>query len=205
MESPFTNRLPRNEVVVEPTSMPMVPSRGPSDLPSELENTDLKLGFINKFLFRKEASHALRQKMAQISHTYMEKQRAEIVQRLMLDLDINKKKAFEEYMEKVGYLNRELIKKSNDMERDLRGMLREEVAAIFQEKRSWEEQIDSLGLSEDERQGELIRMNEWIEFARSQVEGKLSTLVETHSASLKVTLELLRDAAIGGREALDLE
>ena len=205
MRSIFENRLPVSEVHKEQVVSPMVPKSGPGDLSTELENTNLKLGFINKMLYQHDASKELRHKLSQISVTYMEKQRQEIYQRLMLDLDINKKKAFQEYMEKVGWLNRELIQKSNDMERDLRGMLRDEVAAIFKEKRDWEDQIDSINLSENERQEELNRMEEWINFARDQVEGKLSTLVETHSTSLKVTLELLRDAAIGGREALELE
>ena len=134
----------------------------------------------------------------------VEKQRAEIYQKLMLELDINKKRAYAEYMEKVGHLNQELIEKSNGMERDLRGILREEISQIYDEKAAWVQQIDGLGLSNDDRAEEMNRMEEWISLAKGQVEGKVSTLVETHSTSLKVTLELLRDEAIRGDDAINL-
>ena len=134
----------------------------------------------------------------------MEKQRAEIYQKLMLELDINKKRAYADYMEKVGHLNQELIEKSNRMERDLRDILREEIGQIYEEKNAWIAQIDGLKLSNEDHAEELNRMEEWISLAKGQVEGKVSTLVETHSTSLKVTLELLRDQAIGGDDAINL-
>lgn len=208
MKSLFENRLPGTRTKSDPASAavaPMVPTHRPGNLSTELARTDLKLGILNQFLYNREAGRAMREKLAQITVTIMEKQRAEIYQRLMLDLDINKKRAFQQYMEKVGFLNKELIQKSNDMERDLRDMLRQEITAIFEEKRDWEKQIEALNLTNAERDAEIERMERWIQFANDQVEGKLTTLVETHSSSLKVTLELLREQAIDGETAMRLE
>lgn len=201
----FEKRMPKSAKTGELAVKPMVKTRANESLSRHVENTELKMGFWDQLRFNRKASELTAEKLGEITVAIVEKQRAEICQKLMLELDINKKIAYEEYMEKVGFLNKELIQKSNLMERDLRSILREELTAIYDEKNEWQKRIDELHLSNEDRSSEIARMNEWIDLAKGQVEGKISTLVETHSASLKVTLELLRDAAIDGREALDLD
>ena len=202
IKTAFEKTMPKtNSSVVKP----MVRSRASNALEERVARTELRMGILDQFRFNRRTSELTAEKLGQITATIVEKQRAEIYQKLMLELDINKKKAYQEYMEKVGFLNQELIQKSNLMERDLRTILRDELAAIYDEKASWLQQIDDLKLSNEDRAEELARLEEWISLAKGQAEGKISSLVETHSASLKVTLELLRDAAIDGREALDLQ
>jgi len=202
IKSAFKKNIPTSTAT---TIKPMVKSRSSNGLEKHVENTDLKMGLWDKFRFNHRASELTAEKLGEITVTIVEKQRAEIHQKLMLELDINKKKAYQEYMGKVGFLNQELIQKSNSMERELRTILRGEITSIYDEKATWEKEIEGLDLSNEDRSQEIARMNEWIGLAKDQVEGKISTLVETHSASLKVTLELLRDTAIDGRTGLDLD
>lgn len=202
MRTVFQKKIPTAKLDAE---RPMVKSKSRNALTQHVENTELKLGFWDEFKFNRKASEVTAQKLGEITSTMVEKQRAEIFQKLMLELDINKKRAYADYMEKVGFLNRELIEKSNLMERDLRGILRDEISQIYDEKNAWLKQIDDLKLSDADHTEEINRMNEWIDLAKGQVEGKISTLVDTHSTSLKVTLELLRDEAIQGNDALSLE
>jgi len=197
----FGKKMPKTESLIE---KPMVRSKARNALLEQVENTELKMGMWDQFKFNRKTSEVTAQKLGEIAVTMVEKQRAEIYQKLMLELDINKKRAYAEYMEKVGSLNQELIEKSNGMERDLRDILREEISQIYDEKSAWVNQIDGLKLSNEDHAEEMARMEEWINLAKGQVEGKVSTLVETHSTSLKVTLELLRDEAIRGDDAINL-
>lgn len=197
----FEKRMPKNENLVE---KPMVRSKARNALLEQVENTELKMGLWDQFKFNRKTSEVTAQKLGEIAVTMVEKQRAEIYQKLMLELDINKKRAYADYMEKVGFLNRDLIEKSNQMERELRDILREEISQIYDEKAAWVKQIDDLKLSNDDKSEEIERMEEWINLAKGQVVGKISTLVETHSTSLKVTLELLRDEAIRGGDAINI-
>jgi len=195
MEPHFKSKIPtvRTETQSHP-SKKAVPI--PGDLPRHLGKLDVRLGMIDRYHLRRGVSTEMREKLAEIASMALEKQRAEIQHQLMLDLDVKKKELFQDYMEHVSILNKDLIEKSNAMERNLREMLWHEVESIYQEKRNWEERMSGWPLTDDERRAESKSLDEWIVFARGQVEGKLSTLIETHSASLKVTLELLRDTAI---------
>ncbi|WP_299751373.1 hypothetical protein [uncultured Tateyamaria sp.] len=201
IKTAFGKKTPKPENLID---KPMVRSKSRNALLEHVENTELKMGLWDQFKFDRKTSAVASQKLGEIAVTMMEKQRAEIYQKLMLELDINKKRAYADYMEKVGHLNQELIEKSNRMERDLRDILREEIGQIYDEKNAWIAQIDGLKLSNEDHAEEVNRMEEWISLAKGQVEGKVSTLVETHSTSLKVTLELLRDQAIGGDDAINL-
>ena len=201
IKTAFGKKTPKPEKLME---KPMVRSKARNALMEHVENTEIRMGFWDQLKFDRKTSAVASQKLGEIVVTMVEKQRAEIYQKLMLELDINKKRAYAEYMEKVGHLNQELIEKSNRMERDLRDILRDEISQIYAEKNAWVAQIDTLGLSNEDRAEEMKRMEEWINLAKGQVEGKVSTLVETHSTSLKVTLELLRDQAIGGDDAINL-
>ncbi|WP_227287149.1 hypothetical protein [Boseongicola sp. H5] len=200
LKTVFGNKSP------EPTNAadkPMVQSRAGTALMKHVAKTDLRMGIWDQFKFDRKSSAVMAEKLGEIAVTMVEKQRAEIQQKLMLELDINKKRAYAEYMDKVGNLNQDLIEQSNLMERALRGILRREIGLIYSEKDEWVAQLDGLNLSNDDREKELRRMEEWIELAKGQVEGKVSTLVETHSTSLKLTLELLRDQAIRSDDAIN--
>lgn len=197
----FGKKLPKSETLV---AKPMVKSKAGQALEKHVEGAELRVGLWDQFKLNRKSSEVTAQKLGEITITMVEKQRAEIYQKLMLELDINKKRAYAEYMDKVGFLNKDLIEKSNDMERDLRDILRDEIGQIYDEKSAWVKQIDDLKLSNEDREEEIARMEEWISLAKGQVEGKISTLVETHSTSLKVTLELLRDEAISADDAINM-
>ena len=178
------------------THSPMVSTKASRGLEKHLEETELRMGFWDQIKFNHETSQVLAQKLGEITVALVEKQRDEIVQKLMLELDINKKRAYAQYMEHVGHLNKELVQKSTLMERELREVMLEEVTQIYEEKAAWKKQIGDMNLSNEDRNYEMDKMEEWIKLARSQIDGKILTLVETHSTSLQVTLELLRDEAI---------
>lgn len=195
MKSHFKSKIRKSESGSVPEVREVSPVND-GDLPRQYNNQKISLSFLDKYLARREASTELRAKLSEITATALEAQRAAIQHQLMLNLDIHKKRLFQYYMDAVGNLNKDLIEKSNAMERDLRDMLFEEIESLYKEKRAREEMIECLPLTNEERQEEIESLKRWMTFAREQVEGKLSTLLETHSESLKVTLELLKDTAI---------
>lgn len=197
----FQKRLPKQETYA---LEPMLDAPATNALQKQIRQTDLSMNWWHRFRFNRQASELTAQKLGEITVTIVEKQRAEICQKLMLDLDIQKKRAYQEYMEKVGFLNKELVEKSNTMERELRDTLRAELSAIASERIAWLRSIEDASLPPTENEKAINRVEEWMAFAEGQVEGKISSLIETHSKSLQVTLELLRDRAIDGRSALDL-
>lgn len=188
----------------ETSAKPLVPSKAGNALSRHVKNTELRLGFWEQFKFNRKAAEVTAEKLGEITVTMVEKQKQEIYQKLMLELDINKKRAYAGYMDQVGSLNKELTEKSNQMERDLRDILRDEIGQIYDEKSAWEKQLGAMNLSNEDMQTERERLDRWIELAKDQVEGKVLTLVETHSASLEVTLKLLQDKAISGGDAINL-
>lgn len=210
MKTPFTTRtiratvpVPAGEANVPVAPMELNPVDAPSPLGAQMKNLNVDLGFIQRMKLTSESRKQLREKLGQIGSAVMEKQREEIFQRLMLDLDINKKRAFKEYMEKVSHLNGDLVQKSNEMERNLRDTLWDEVELIFEEKRRREERLSRMNLTQDEHTAETERTNRWIDFALQQTEGKLNLLIETHSDSLSRTLQLLRDEAVDAKRAIE--
>lgn len=186
------------------TIKPMVSAKAGKDLERHVQGQELRMGFWDQFKFNRKTSEITAQKLGEITVAMVEKQRDEIFQRLMLELDINKKRAYAEYMENVSHLNVDLVQKSNRMERDLRDLLREEVSQIYSEKNAWIKQIDDMKLSNEDRAREMGRMQDWIDLACDQADGKIQTLVATHSASLTVTLELLVNEAIKADDAIGL-
>ena len=130
----FGKKLPKSEALV---AKPMVKSKAGQALEKHIEGTELRVGLWDQFKLNRKSSEVTAQKLGEITITMVEKQRAEIYQKLMLELDINKKRAYAEYMDKVGFLNKDLIEKSNGMERDLRDILREEIGQIYDEKSAW--------------------------------------------------------------------
>jgi hypothetical protein len=183
---------------------PMVSAKVGRDLERHVEDQHLRMGFWDQFKFNRKASEITAEKLGEITIALVEKQRDEIFQKLMLELDINKKRTYAEYMENVGHLNKDLVLKSNRMERELRAVMLEELEQIYKEKEAWTKLIEGMNLSNEDRDHEMERMKDWINLARGQVDGKISTLIETHSASLKVTLELLKNEAIKANDALGL-
>jgi hypothetical protein len=183
---------------------PMVSAKVGHDLERHVQNQELRMGFWDQFKFSRKASEITAEKLGEITIALVEKQRDEIFQKLMLELDINKKRTYAEYMENVGHLNKDLVLKSNRMERELRTVMREEIEQIYKEQEAWIKMIEGMNLSNEDRAHEMERIKDWIALACGQVDGKISTLVETHSASLKVTLELLKNEAIKADDALGL-
>lgn len=181
---------------------PLVRAVGHQALEKHLAKDDIRLGPIARLVHSQESGRVLREKLTEMSAALIEKQKQELSQRLMLDLDLSKKRAYASYQSKVGELNAELIAKSNEMERDLTEMLFVEIERIYGDKRRWEARLGELQLNRDELEMELERLSNKLNFAIEQVEGKVDLMVQTQSRSLQVTLELLRDKAISGEDAI---
>lgn len=189
----FEKSLPKTD-----TSPPRAEATRPgAALQDHLRTTGLGLNMWQKIRLGRHTSARTADALAEVTATLVAKQRDEITHRLMLELDIDKKRAFQDYMATVGLLNQELLERSNAMERDLRRVMRMEIEAIYGEYEEWRAGIDRQSLSDAHRDAELARIEEWIQFAKGQIEGKVNTLIESHSASFKITLELLRDTALG--------
>ena len=181
---------------------PMVRAGGSRALERHLARQDIRLGPIARLVLSQESGRVLRERLTEMSAALIEKQKQELSQRLMLDLDLSKKRAFASYQARVGELNAELIAKSNEMERDLTEMLFVEIERIYGDKRRWEKRLRELELTRDELEQELDRLSNKLGFAIDQVEGKVNLMIQAQSRSLQVTLELLRDKAISGEDAV---
>lgn len=202
LKTPFEKKMP--DLEIKPIE-PMVKSKSTDVLAQRVEKSSFDMNFIDQFRHNRAASAEVRQKLSEIAATIVEKQKIEIAQKLMLELDINKKAAFQQYMDQVGTLNKLVVQKSNNMERDLRDILFEEIFAIRAEEKLRTDQIRALGLDQTAEDEEIKRLDDWMELAKGQVEGKISKLVETHSATLTVTLEVMKDAVFDGRDVIDSE
>lgn len=181
---------------------PLMRTAAGSALEQHLAKDDVRLGPIARLVHSQESGRVLREKLTEMSAALIEKQKQELNQKLMLDLDLSKKRAYASYMSKVGELNAELISKSNQMERDLAEMMFAEIEQIYGDKRRWEARFRELDLTRDELEMEMERVSNKLNFAIEQVEGKVELMVQTQSRSLQVTLELLRDKSISGEDAI---
>ncbi len=126
----------------------------------------------------------------------------EIMHGLMLELDVSKKRAFNQYIEKVGLLNADLIKKSSQLEECWREILIDSIERIYKEKDVWTKKIDSLNLSDEDHKKEIDRMHKCIDLAEQQVEEKIKLLMKIHSESLVAVLQLFKNTAIEVDSAL---
>jgi hypothetical protein len=177
-----------------------------NDLEKAKKGVSLRLGIWDHFQLSRRTSELTKEKLEEITQAELEKQKSEIVHRLMLDLDLSKKSAFKEYMDNVGILNAEVIASSSALERELRNTLRQEIYGIIMEKNSWEKQImdyqrDGILVGKDFDQ-EIERMEEWMEIAKGNIDGKVRLTIKEHIKSLETTLKLLKDKMIGGDAAL---
>ncbi len=151
---------------------------------------DIKLG--------SEVSRATRTQLAEVAQKMVEKQKQEITHRLMLDLDVNKKRAYQQYLDNVGILNNDLVKRSTEMEGELHDILVDSIEGIYKKKDEWIARINALKLSDEDHKEEIDRMNKWIDIAKQQVDGKVELLIETHSQSIAATLQLLKNTVPDG-------
>lgn len=154
----------------------------------------------------REMSAITREKLGEITAAIVEAQKAEIVQSLMLSLDLKKKEQFAAYLDRVGTLNGEIIKRSQAMERDLAGSLSEELEKIYEDKKKWETRVDDMKsrglLDEKDHIEEMQRKSKWIDIMKDNLDAKIELVMRNHATSLQTTLELLRDKAIKGSEAM---
>ena len=200
VDTVFTNKANTSKEGKTPTS---IQTEEDNNLAKIADGNDMtKMGFFDKIKFGGDVSKITRTQLAEVARTMVEKQKQEITHSLMLDLDVNKKRAYQQYLDNVGILNNDLIKRSTNMEEDLREILLNSIEKIYKEKDAWVSRIDALKLSEEDHKKEMNSMNEWIDLARDQVEGKVRLLIQTHSESIKATLQLLKDTAIKGEDAL---
>ncbi len=125
----------------------------------------------------------------------------EIMHRLTLDLDISKKRAFNQYLDNVGFLNTDLIKRSNELGERLHEILIDSIERIYKEKDVWIKKIESLNLSDEDHKKEMDRMHKRINLAEQQVEEKIELLMKMHNETLIAVLQLLKDTAISGHSA----
>ncbi len=123
-----------------------------------------------------------------------------IMHRLMLDLDISKKRAYQQYLDNVGLLNTDLIKSSIELEERLRKILVDSLERIYKEKDVWIKKIDSLSLSDEDHKKEIDRMNKCIGLAEQQIEEKIKLLIKMHSESTAANLQLLNDVAAKSKD-----
>lgn len=196
-----------------PTASPENPEKKPGNdiivtkhdkaVEKTLNKSDLKLGIWEGIKFNRRTQSALGDITGNIAIALVKKQESEITQRLMLDLDMEKKKAFADYLRNVKSLNSELTLQSAEMERELRTALTDELGKIYAEQEEWLKKIDTWNLSPKDRDAELSRMEGWIELAKQQADGKIYLLIEKFSKALQETLELLESKAIRGDDGLN--
>ncbi len=201
IKTPFTKEAKASKEDKTPTP---IPTGEKNKLAEHVNSNDMtKMGFFDKIKLGGDVSKVTRAQLAEVARTMVEKQKQEITHSLMLDLDVNKKRAYQQYLDNVGILNNDLIKRSTNMEEDLREILLNSIEKIYKEKDAWVSRIDALNLSDEDHKKEIDSMHEWIDLARDQVEGKVKLLIQTHSESIAATLQLLKDTAIKGEAALD--
>ncbi len=164
-----------------------------------VEGTDItKMKIWDQFKLSGNLSKITRNQLSEIARSMVEKQKQEINHRLVLDLDINKKRAYKDYDENVKVLNSELIKRSNEMEKDLVRILRDATESIDSEREEWIKRIEARKLSSEAHKKETDRMNKWIDLLEQQAETKIEMLMKTHSESLQATLQLFKDTTLEG-------
>ncbi len=168
-----------------------------SKIVAHVEGKDMKnMGFIARFKLHNTLDKITQKQVADVTQIMVEAQKQELVNRLTLDLDVNKKRAFNQYMDKVGSLDIELIDKSNRMAKDLRETMFDSLLKLHDEKNEMIAKIDARKLSDEDHKKEIDRMNRWLETAEQEIEGKAEMLKETHNESLTLTLKLLKETAI---------
>ncbi len=168
-----------------------------SKIVAHVEGKDMsKMGFLARYKLHGDLDTITRNQVTEVTKIMVEAQKQELVTRLTFDLDINKKRAFDQYMDKVGALNNELMDKSNKMARDLRETMADSLLRIYDERDEWITKIDARKLSDEDHKKEIDRMKKWLDAAEVEIEGKMDMLNRTHLESLSVTLQLLKDTAI---------
>lgn len=188
-------------------------SLGP--LPTLMENNAIskevvklkpRLRFLDKIGLSRDLSGLTRDKIGEISAIMVEAQKKEITQTLMLNLDIGNKERFAKYLDKVGVLNADIVKRSEAMERDLVSTLAEEMEKIYLERNKWEERIAAMkanGILRDaDVTKETQRKDKWADILIENLDAKIELVMRNHAQSLQTTLELLKEKALKGEEVL---
>ena len=168
-------------------------------------NDMIKMGWLHKMKLNGAVGKVASEKLSEIARNMVEAQKQEITHHLMLNLDVNKKHAFNQYMEKVGYLNSDMIKRSNEMEKDLVRILRDVGESIEEERNQWVKKIEGRKLSDEAHKKETDKMNKWIGILEQQAEAKIELLMKTHTESLQATLQFFKDTTLDnkGKSILD--
>ncbi len=180
-----------------------------SKIVEHVEGGDMtKMTYLDRLRLSNDLSKITRTQVADVTRTMVEAQKQEMITRLTFDLDINKKRAFNQYMDNVDSLNNELLDKSNKMTKDLRETTGDALLALYDERDEMIAKIDARKLSDEDHKKEIDRMKRWLETAENEIEGKMELLKETHLKSLFETLKLFKDNAlkesdIKGKTVLD--
>ena len=190
-------------------------SKSSEHLPTVMENNTIskevvklkpRLRFLDKIGLSRDLSGLARDKIGEISAIMVEAQKKEITQTLMLNLDIGNKERFAKYLDKVGVLNADIVKRSQTMERELTVMLSEEMEKVYLERGKWEERINSMkakGILRDvDVEKETQRKDKWADVLVENLDAKVELVMRNHAQSLQTTLELLRDRALKGDDVL---
>ncbi len=175
-------------------------------LADHINSNDMtKMGWLHTMKLNGAVGKVTSEKLAEIAKNMVEAQKQEITHHLMLNLDVNKKHAFNQYMEKVGYLNSDMIKRSNEMEKDLVRILRDVGESIENERNEWIKKIEGRKLSDEAHKKETDKMNKWIGILEQQAEVKIELLMKTHTESLQATLQFFKDTTLDnkGKSVLD--
>ncbi len=197
IETVFTKKTttPKEEKVITAIS-----AEKDNGLAKQIDSENItQMGIWNKIKLHGEVGKVAREQLFEVAKALVEKQKQEITHHLMLDLDVNKKLAYQHYLDNVGVLNKDLIKRSTEMEGELLDILVDSTEDIFKRKDAWIAKIDALKLSDEDHKKEMDNMNEWIDLAKGQINGKVRLLIETHSESIRATLQLLKDTTLEGK------
>ncbi len=202
IETPFTKKVttPKEDKTSTPTP---IQTGEKNKLAQHVNSNDMtKMGIFAKIKFDSDLGKIARTQLTEVARNMVEAQKQEITHSLMLDLDTNKKLAFSQYMQNVGILNKELVKRSTEMESDLQDILISSIEDIHKKKTEWIARIDALKLSDEDHKEEIDRMKKWIDIAKQQVDGKVELLIKTHSESIAATLKLLKAASDDSESSL---
>jgi|GEM_PF-6059360 len=191
MRAPLFKRRERTEAPVVPSAPALtLPGRA---LDRELSRTRPDMTFWQRLRHDRASGRQLAETLGEVTGTMVRAQREEIQHRVTLGLDIAKKRLFQDYMETVGHLNRDLVERSTAMEKDLNAFLHREVAALFQIENAQHATNDQLDLTDEQRTRANAMVTEETNFAIDNLRGKVETVLREHAQSFEITLRLLRD------------
>jgi len=181
---------------VETIETSVEPLSNKQELRKNIMSKKHRLGMLEEFKYSRETGVVLRENMTQIYTVMMNAQREDVEHRLMLEVDLIKKKGFVIYQDQVNELNKLIIDKSEQISEQITEMLQHGTKAIYERKKSWMEQISHMKeeglLDEKSTKHEEERMYRWIGQRLESIDNKSELFFRSLEKTLSKTIKLLK-------------